>query len=105
MKVLRGVNLCRIEEGPSSVIVKPRSERQLRPIYTPQVISSSEDIYQIRDNNYIKSFGVTKSYNNYEESRITCLQYGMRLLKVSYKPNKKLKAGKLEIKILFESPV
>jgi cathepsin L len=81
VKFLRGENLCGIESYPSTVVVKPKSEKPLKPIYTPtQVLTSSTDIY--RGSTYLKSLGNVKAYSTYESARINCLTFGMSLLKV-----------------------
>jgi Papain family cysteine protease len=81
-KILRGQNTCKIESWALSVAVKPKTARTLKPIYTPPMTMciNSGDIFG--PNGYIKSFCISKYPNVYEDSRVECLRYGMRLFKL-----------------------
>ena len=65
-----------------SVIVKPKAETQIKPISTPQICSSSEDVYTEKEGKYLKSLCLIKSSLTYESSRINCLKFGMQLFKI-----------------------
>lgn len=63
-------------------MVKPKAETQIKPIVTPQICSSSKDIYLEKEGKYLKSLGLMKSTRTYENSRINCLKFGMQLFKL-----------------------
>ena len=82
VKIERGKNICCIEKYPRTVVVKPKAETQIKPIASPTVCSSFEDIYIEKEETYLKSLGLIKYSQTYENSRINCLKYGMQLFKL-----------------------
>jgi hypothetical protein len=78
MKIKRGVNLCLVATDAMYPVLKTASPQPLAPIYTPSGCNVMEDVYS-STGAYIKSLCIDIYGRTYEESRMACLQKGMRL--------------------------
>lgn len=82
-KIARNKNICGIGLNSWFVATKPRSEYPLAPITPPFFCAGGDgDNDVVKSGSYEKSLCIIETPQNYEDSRSSCLRYGMRLYKL-----------------------